>query len=178
MNQDILSYAGPSSDDFGRGGMVTKLDAARLATASGVDVVMASGYEDNGLIKIINGENVGTLFRATTTKLESRKRWMLSGIDLNAKKLVIKIDTGAKDALIKGSSLLPSGVISCYGEFSRGSIVAITTENDESIGVGITNYSKSDISEIQSLNSSDIKKMLGHYYGDEIIHRDNFVLLD
>ena len=178
MNQDILSYAGPSSDDFGRGGMVTKLDAARLATASGVDVVMASGYEDNGLIKIINGENVGTLFRATTTKLESRKRWMLSGIDLNTKKLVIKIDTGAKDALIKGSSLLPSGVISCYGEFSRGSIVAITTENDESIGVGITNYSKSDISEIQSLNSSDIKKMLGHYYGDEIIHRDNFVLLD
>ena len=178
MNQDILSYAGPSSDDFGRGGMVTKLDAARLATASGVDVVMASGYEDNGLIKIINGENVGTLFRATTTKLESRKRWMLSGIDLNAKNLVIKIDTGAKDALIKGSSLLPSGVISCYGEFSRGSIVAITTENDESIGVGITNYSKSDISEIQSLNSSDIKKMLGYYYGDEIIHRDNFVLLD
>ena len=178
MNQDILSYAGPSSDDFGRGGMVTKLDAARLATASGVDVVMASGYEDNGLIKIINGENVGTLFRATTTKLESRKRWMLSGIDLNTKKLVIKIDTGAKDALIKGSSLLPSGVISCYGEFSRGSIVAITTENDESIGVGITNYSKSDISEIQSLNSSDIKKMLGYYYGDEIIHRDNFVLLD
>ena len=73
---------------------------------------------------------------------------------------------------------MPSGVISCYGEFSRGSIVAITTENDESIGVGITNYSKSDISEIQSLNSSDIKKMLGHYYGDEIIHRDNFVLLD
>ncbi|MBS20402.1 MAG: glutamate 5-kinase [Chloroflexi bacterium] len=178
MNQNILSYAGPSSDDFGRGGMVTKLDAARLATASGVDVVMASGYEDNGLIKIINGENVGTLFRATTTKLESRKRWMLSGIDLNTKKLVIKIDTGAKDALIKGSSLLPSGVISCYGEFSRGSIVAITTENDESIGVGITNYSKSDISEIQSLNSSDIKKMLGYYYGDEIIHRDNFVLLD
>lgn len=178
MNQDILSYAGPSSDDFGRGGMVTKLDATRLATASGVDVVMASGYEDNGLIKIINGENVGTLFRATTTKLESRKRWMLSGIDLNTKKLVIKIDTGAKDALIKGSSLLPSGVISCYGEFSRGSIVAITTENDESIGVGITNYSKSDISEIQSLNSSDIKKMLGYYYGDEIIHRDNFVLLD
>ena len=178
LDKNILSYAGPPSDDFGRGGMLTKLEAARLATASGVDVVIASGYEDNGLIRIINGENVGTLFRATTTKLESRKRWMLSTIDLNANNIAIKIDTGAKDALIKGGSLLPPGVISCSGEFSRGEIVAIVSGEDEIIGVGITNYSMTDISEIQSLNSSDIKKMLGHYYGDEIVHRDNLVLLD
>lgn len=178
MDKNILSYAGPSSDDFGRGGMLTKLEAARLATASGVDVVMASGYENNGLVKIIRGEPVGTLFKSTTTKLESRKRWMLSAIDFNDNNIAIKIDTGAKDALIKGGSLLPPGVISCSGEFSRGEIVVIVGAKDEIIGVGITNYSMADISEVQSLNSSDIKKMLGHYYGDEIVHRDNLVLLD
>lgn len=178
IDKNILSYAGPPSDDFGRGGMSTKLEAARLATASGVDVVIASGHEDNGLIRIINGENVGTLFKATTTKVESRKRWMLSAIDLNDNNIAIKIDTGAKDALIKGGSLLPPGVISCSGEFYRGEIVAIVGEDDDIIGVGITNYSMADISEVQSLNSSDIKKMLGHYYGDEIVHRDNLVLLD
>ena len=69
-------------------------------------------------------------------------------------------------------------MISCSGEFSRGEIVAIVSGEDDIIGVGITNYSMTDISEVQSLNSSDIKKMLGHYYGDEIVHRDNLVLLD
>jgi glutamate 5-kinase len=178
LDQGVSSYAGPSSDDFGRGGMLTKIEAARLATASGVDVVMASGYEDNALIRIFNGENVGTLFKATTTKLESRKRWMLSAIDFTTNSIAIKIDNGANDALVKGSSLLPPGVISCSGEFSRGEIVAIVNHKNDIIGVGITNYSMADISEIKSFNSSDIEKMIGHYYGDEIIHRDNLVLLD
>ena len=176
MDDKLNEYAGPSSDLRGRGGMVTKIEAARLATASGVDVVIANGTTDSVVVRLSNGERIGTLFKTSVSKLESRKRWMLSGV---SNKGNIKVDKGAVSALKSSkTSLLPAGVLSCFGRFERGDIVYIKDEHENNIAAGISNYGSSDLLQIQSLKSDRIEQVLGHYYGDEVIHRDNMVMLN
>jgi len=176
IDDKLNEYAGPSSDLRGRGGMVTKIEAARLATASGVDVVIADGTMDSVVFRLSNGERIGTLFKTSVSKLESRKRWMLSGV---SNKGNIKIDKGAVSALKSSkTSLLPAGVLSCFGRFERGDIVYIKDEHENNIAAGISNYGSSDLLQIQSLKSDLIEQVLGHYYGDEVIHRDNMVMLN
>tara|TARA_B100000929_G_scaffold286217_1_gene270957 strand:- start:2138 stop:3277 length:1140 start_codon:yes stop_codon:yes gene_type:complete len=176
MDDKLNEYAGPSSDLRGRGGMVTKIEAARLATASGVDVVIANGTTDSVVFRLSNGERIGTLFKTSVSKLESRKRWMLSGV---SNKGNIKVDKGAVSALKSSkTSLLPAGVLSCFGRFERGDIVYIKDEHENNIAAGISNYGSSDLLQIQSLKSDRIEQVLGHYYGDEVIHRDNMVMLN
>jgi glutamate 5-kinase len=176
IDDKLNEYAGPSSDLRGRGGMVTKIEAARLATASGVDVVIADGTMDSVVSRLSNGERIGTLFKTSVSKLESRKRWMLSGV---SNKGNIKIDKGAVSALRSSkTSLLPAGVLSCFGQFERGDIVYIKDEHENNIAAGISNYGSSDLLQIQSLKSDRIEQVLGHYYGDEVIHRDNMVMLN
>lgn len=176
IDDKVNQYAGPSSDIRGRGGMVTKIQAAQLATASGADVVIANGKKDAVISRLSKGEKIGTLFKTSVSKLESRKRWMLSGL---SNKNHIKIDQGAVSAL-KGSktSLLPAGVLSCLGKFERGDIVYIKDEKENNIAAGISNYGSSDLGKIQNLNSDLIEKVLGHHFGDEVIHRDNMVMLN
>ena len=176
MDDKLNEYAGPSSDLRGRGGMVTKIEAARLATASGVDVVIANGSTDSVVFRLSNGERIGTLFKTSVSKLESRKRWMLSGV---SNKGNIKVDKGAVSALKSSkTSLLPAGVLSCFGGFERGDIVYIKDEHENNIAAGISNYGSSDLLQIQSLKSDRIEQVLGYYYGDEVIHRDNMVMLN
>ena len=176
MDDKLNEYAGPSSDLRGRGGMVTKIEAARLATASGVDVVIANGTTDSVVFRLSNGERIGTLFKTSVSKLESRKRWMLSGV---SNKGNIKVDKGAVSALKSSkTSLLPAGVLSCFGGFERGDIVYIKDEHENNIAAGISNYGSSDLLQIQSLKSDRIEQVLGYYYGDEVIHRDNMVMLN
>ena len=176
IDDKLNEYAGPSSDSRGRGGMVTKIEAARLATASGVDVVIADGTMDSVVFRLSNGERIGTLFKTSVSKLESRKRWMLSGV---SNKGNIRIDKGAVSALRSSkTSLLPAGVVSCFGRFERGDIVYIKDEGGNNIAAGISNYGSSDLLKIQTLKSDLIEQILGHYYGDEVIHRDNMVMLN
>ncbi|PZC41986.1 MAG: glutamate 5-kinase [Chloroflexi bacterium] len=176
IDDKLNKYAGPSSDLRGRGGMVTKIEAARLATASGVDVVIADGTMDSVVSRLSNGERIGTLFKSSVSKLESRKRWMLSGV---SNKGNIRIDKGAVSALRSSkTSLLPAGVLSCFGQFERGDIVYIKDGHENNIAAGISNYGSSDLLQIQSLKSDLIEQVLGHYYGDEVIHRDNMVMLN
>jgi glutamate 5-kinase len=176
IDDKLNEYAGPSSDSRGRGGMVTKIEAARLATASGVDVVIADGTMDSVVFRLSNGERIGTLFKTSVSKLESRKRWMLSGV---SNKGNIRIDKGAVSALRSSkTSLLPAGVLSCFGRFERGDIVYIKDEHENNIAAGISNYGSSDLLKIQTLKSDLIEHILGHYYGDEVIHRDNMVMLN
>ncbi|MBM39966.1 MAG: glutamate 5-kinase [Chloroflexi bacterium] len=175
IDDKVNQYAGPSSDIRGRGGMVTKIQAAQLATASGVDVVIANGMKDSVISRLSKGEKIGTLFKTSVSKLESRKRWMLSGL---SNKSHIKIDQGAVSALkASKTSLLPAGVLGCMGKFERGDIVYIRDENENNIAAGISNYGSPDLRKIQGLNSDLIEKILGHHYGDEVIHRDNMVML-
>ncbi|MCL0055057.1 glutamate 5-kinase [Dehalococcoidia bacterium] len=178
VDDSVDSFAGPSSDEIGRGGMATKIEAARFATASGVDVVIASGLEENVLLRLTSGESLGTFFKASVSRLESRKRWMLSGLAGGAEKRKIKIDAGAKKAITNGnSSLLPAGVVGSSGCFKRGDIVSISDEDGVVVAAGITNYASEDLLQIGSVRSDRIEEILGYHYGDEVVHRDNLVLL-
>jgi glutamate 5-kinase len=155
--------------------MVTKLQAARLATASGVAVVIAHGREPDVLSRLARGEALGTLFSPTSSKLESRKRWMLSGV---AQRGAVVVDEGAARALDAGhSSLLPVGVRGVQGAFSRGDIVDILDQAGRRLACGIVNYGSADIARLQGRHSAEVQALLGYDFGDEIVHRNNLVLV-
>lgn len=173
LSAEIEALGGGSWDNLGRGGMATKLEAARLATASGVDVVIASGLKPDVLTRLAQGEAIGTLFPAHTSKLESRKRWMLSGLSTRGK---IVVDDGAARALrFHNRSLLPAGVTLVSGTFERGDIVSILDSGSDQIACGIANYSSADLARIKGLHSGRIEELLGYQYGDEVVHRNNMV---
>ena len=172
---DIESMGGASWGDRGRGGMATKLESAKLATASGVDVVIASGMERDALTRLAGGERIGTLFPASSTKMESRKRWMLSGLSTKGEMIV---DIGASGALVdKNRSLLPAGVEEVRGSFRRGDIVSVLRSKGDKIAVGITNYDSEDVEKIRGSHTNRIEEILGHQYDDEVVHRNNMVVL-
>ena len=176
ITKDIEQLASGTDSGRGTGGMVTKLQAAKLATGGGADVFVASGHEPGVLSRIASGEHVGTLFPAQRTSMESRKRWMLSGLSTRG---AIIVDAGAVKALTeRGTSLLPAGVQSVAGPFKRGDTVNITLASGEAIACGITNYSDAEVDAIRGLRSDKIAETLGYQYGAEVIHRNNLVVLD
>jgi glutamate 5-kinase len=175
INTDIEKMAGKARNKRATGGMGTKIEAAKLATSSGTSVIIAFGKEPDVLIHVVSGKKIGTLFPATSSKMESRKRWMLSGL---SSKGGLTIDNGAVVALTQDSkSLLPAGVVRVDGRFKRGEIVNIVNSNGTRIACGISNYSAADIAQIKGQNSSGILDILGHEYGTEIIHRNNLAVL-
>ena len=169
----VEAIGGVPSGDKGRGGMATKLQAAKLATAAGADVVIASGLEPNVLVRLTQEERIGTFFSATSTKVESRKRWMLSGLSTRGE---IVVDGGASTALRQNNrSLLPAGVKEVLGSFERGDIVSVLDTDHHQVAAGITNYSSLDVDKIKGSHSGRIEELVGHHYGDEVLHRNNMV---
>ncbi len=155
--------------------MATKVEAARLATAGGADVVIADGHERDVLVRLAGGERLGTFFPASTDRMESRKRWMLSGLATRGR---IVVDAGAARALRReNKSLLPAGVLDVEGPFERGDAVNIHAPDGRRIACGITNYDDREVEAIRGLRSDRIAEALGHEYGAEVVHRDNLVLL-
>lgn len=179
IDEAILSMGGESfsADGVARGygGMNAKLQAARLVTASGTAAVMASGLEKDILVRLANGERLGTYFTATGNRLESRKRWMLSGIGSRGE---VVVDSGAADAVTaRNRSLLPAGVTAVRGSFARGDVVAILDPSGRRIATGICNYDSEEVERLKGVRSSQIAGVLGHEYGEEIVHRSNLVKL-
>jgi len=175
IDAEIERMACDTASRHGTGGMATKVEAAKLATSSGVNVVIAGGREPEVLVKISRGEDIGTLFPAQLNKMESRKRWMLSGL---AAKGRVMVDKGAKVALKEqNKSLLPAGITKAEGKFQRGDIVDILDEKGKRIGCGISNYSSSDLAAIGGKHSDEIGSLLGYDYGDEVVHRNNMVIV-
>jgi len=167
------SPGGPNSR--GVGGMATKVEAARLATAGGTDVVIADGHERDVLVRLATGERLGTFFPASADRMESRKRWMLSGLAARGR---IVVDAGAARALRReNKSLLPAGVREVEGPFERGDAVNIHGPDGERIACGITNYDDREVAAIRGLRSDRIADVLGHEYGAEVVHRNNLVVL-
>ncbi|MBN1160392.1 MAG: glutamate 5-kinase [Dehalococcoidales bacterium] len=159
----------------GTGGMITKIEAAKLATDSGVRVVIADGRERDIIIRLAKGEHIGTHFTSTGNRMESRRRWMLSGLCTKGK---LTIDSGATLALKKHKrSLLAAGIKDTEGRFGRGDIVEIYDTEGTQIGCGIVNYSAADIAIIKGAQSSKIKSLLNTDYGPEVVHRNNLALL-
>jgi glutamate 5-kinase len=175
INSDIERLASGTTGGLGVGGMITKIEAAKLATASGVTVVIADGKEPDVILRVAAGEPIGTRFMPVSSKLESRERWMLSGLSTKGK---LVIDSGAAQALKKqNSSLLAAGIIQIEGKFQRGDIVNIYDQNGVRLGCGISNYSAGDIKVIKGAHSKEIANLLSHDYGSEVVHRNNLVVL-
>ena len=175
VDRDIESMAGRVLQPWARGGMPTKLEAAKLVTASGIPMIMAHGEHHDVALRAAAGEPVGTYFAAAGEKLEARKRWMLSGISQRGQ---VQVDDGAVDALRKHHrSLLPAGVRFADGDFARGDTVFITNGSGDNVACGIANYSSEDIQRIRGLRSGKIEETLGYHFGQEVVHRNNLVLL-
>lgn len=155
--------------------MATKIEAAKLATASGVTVIITGGRQPEVLTRLVAGDAIGTIFLPTTSKLESRKRWMLSGL---ASKGRLVVDAGAARALRKqNKSLLPAGIKGVEGSFMRGDSVNIVDSQGTRVACGIANYDSADIAAIKGARSERIEELLGHQYGAEVVHRNNLVVL-
>lgn len=158
----------------GTGGMHTKLQAAALARQSGVATVIAAGSEPQVLLRVARGEALGTRLPALVSALESRKRYILSGWDGQAR---VQVDAGAAAALARGSSLLPVGVAAVHGEFERGDTLAVLDAAGHELARGLANYAAGELRVISGQHSDQITALLGYEYGDEVIHRDHMVLL-
>ncbi len=175
VTPEIEAIAGGSDSGRGTGGMVTKLQAAALATGGGSDVFITDGREPDVLCRLAHGEHVGTMLPARKSRVESRKRWMLSGLTTKG---AIVVDAGAGRALTERSkSLLPAGVRDVQGPFKRGDTVNIVLPDGHAIACGITNYDDRDLTAIRGLRSDRIEAVLGHQYGSEVVHRNNLVVL-
>ncbi len=175
IDDKVERLAYDTQSDMGTGGMITKIEAAKLATASGVSMVIADGRLPDVIFKLAEGRAIGTLFPPSSSKLESRKRWMLSGLCVRGK---LFVDSGAVSAMKKkGSSLLAAGIERIEGKCRRGDIVNIYNANGKRIGCGISNYSSSDIEIIKGAHSGKITELLGYNYGSEVVHRNNLVII-
>ena len=175
ITQEIEKHAsGVSASGKGVGGMKTKVLAAKIATSSGVKTVIANGFENNIIEKILSGQNRGTTFLPAKT-IEARKHWIAFGSKCKGS---ITVDEGASKALLKGGkSLLPSGITATGGSFRAGDTVSILNHAGKEIARGVASYSCDEINMIKGRKSAEIKKILSKYSSDEVIHRDNLVEL-
>lgn len=169
----LESMAGGAGTQYGRGGMITKVLAAKRAARSGAHTVIASGRASNVIPRLAHGESLGTLLTSETLPLTARKQWLADHLQLNGKLL---LDAGAVQALRAGKSLLPIGVLEVQGDFERGAAVACLAPDGEEIARGLANYGSGESRRIARHASQDIEDILGYIDEPEIIHRDNLIL--
>lgn len=168
-----LWEAAGGSGSLGTGGMVTKLQSADLARRSGAEVVIARGKTHEVLLRLMRGELLGTHFTPTLSSVESRKRYILTG----GRSGRLILDQGAVAALHQGGSLLPAGLVDVVGEFERGETLSLCDMQGNEIARGLVNYNHKDCLRIRGRKSHEIEALLGYFFGEEIIHRKNMVLI-
>lgn len=174
MRLDCGEAASNSERQLSKGGMTGKLEAARIATSAGENVILADGHTPGSLAKILAGEPIGTLFVAQGQSVTSRKRWI--GFTVHPRGS-LTLDAGACRALTEnGGSLLAIGIKQCEGDFDKGDIVSLVDEAGDEIARGLTNYTAAEILRIQGLKTSEIAGVLSHCPYDEVIHRDNMMV--
>ncbi|GAA4023534.1 glutamate 5-kinase [Actimicrobium antarcticum] len=171
----LEAMAGGAGSSIGRGGMLTKVLAARRAAASGAHTVIASGREENVLVRLAAGEAIGTHLQAQTAQLTARKQWMADHLQTAGK--VVLDDGAVKKLTAEGKSLLPIGVTAVDGKFGRGDVITCVDSGGRAVARGITNYASSDARRIMRHPSGEILAILGFVEEPELIHRDNMVLL-
>ncbi|MBI2870004.1 MAG: glutamate 5-kinase [Chloroflexi bacterium] len=176
IDAEIQGLAAGAVNGLGTGGMYTKVEAARLATASGVRVVIADGRGQDIIPRLVAGEELGTHFLPGVSKLDSRRRWMLCGLSTKGR---VTVDAGAALAVTQQHrSLLAAGIRRVEEEFERGDIIDIYDPEGVHIACGITNYSSADIERIMGKQSGKIADVLGYDYGPEVVHRNNLTVLN
>jgi glutamate 5-kinase len=170
----LEGMAGGAGSSIGKGGMITKVLAARRAAYGGASTVVCSGREADVLVRLAGGERVGTEFVAQTPRLAARKQWLADHLQLRG---AVRVDAGAERALRDdGKSLLPIGVVEIVGDFERGEAVAVLDAQGRELARGLINYGASDARRIARRSSSEIEAVLGFVEEPELIHRDNLVL--
>ena len=174
ITRKIESLAGETSTAYGSGGMITKLKAARIAVAAGCATVIANGRQLQPIMAVEDG-GPATWFIPRKTPLAARKQW-IGGSLKSCGRLIV--DAGAETALVKGSSLLPVGIVSVDGDFERGDAITVSNVEGREIACGLAAYSSHDARKISGRRSDEIEGLLGYAGRDEIIHRDDLVLLD
>jgi glutamate 5-kinase len=180
ITKETLSIANGKSSAFSLGGMSSKLQAAKLAADLDIKVVIADGNKNDVIREIINGEDIGTLIvsggKTELTKINRRKRWIAF---FHRASGVIVVDSGAEQAIVERNfSLLPIGIRAVEGHFAKGSLVKIKNLQGKTIAKGLVSFSDDEVRRIQGKKSSEIKKILGHDNYDEVIHRDNLIVLE
>ena len=171
---ELEQMAGGAGSSIGRGGMLTKILAAKRAAGSGASTVIAYGRERDVLVRLVAGESIGTALIASTPKLAARKLWMVDHLQLRG---AVTVDDGAaRKVRDEGKSLLPIGVTGVQGEFHRGDVIAVRSPGGIELARGLANYGSSEARLIARRPSSDIEELLGYAAEPELIHRDNMVL--
>ena len=170
----LEAMAGGAGSSLGKGGMITKILAAKRAAGSGASTVIAWGREPNALIRLSQGEAIGTLLVAQTQKMQARKQWMANHLQLRGS---VSVDAGAVSKVKdEGKSLLPIGMTSVAGNFSRGDVIAVRDANGIEIARGLANYSSTEARLICRKSSVEFEKLLGYTGESEMVHRTNLVL--
>jgi glutamate 5-kinase len=171
----LEEMAGGAGSSIGRGGMLTKVLAAKRAARSGAHTIIAWGREENALVRLAHGEAIGTQLTAPTARLTARRQWMVDHLHTAGE---VVLDAGAVQKLTQeGKSLLPIGVVGVNGQFRRGEVITCVDEQGRAVARGLTNYTGSEVRLIMRRASSEIEGILGFVEGPEVIHRDNLVLL-
>ncbi len=170
----LEAMAGGAGSSIGRGGMITKILAAKRAAGSGASTVIAWGREPDALLRLARGDAIGTLLVAQTQKNQARKQWMADHLQLRG---AVTVDAGAAAKLrAEGKSLLPIGMTAVEGEFSRGDVIAVRDPAGAEIGRGLANYASAEARLICRKPSSEFEALLGYVAESEMVHRDNLVL--
>lgn len=176
VTAEVEQLAGARPGVLGTGGMVTKIRAAKAMSQAGGFTVIANGREEGIITRVLSGELVGTLFLPTEKPLRSRKHWILHTLRPRGE---ITVDDGAKEALVRhGKSLLPSGVVDVRGSFTFGDAVSCLGQDLREFARGLVNYSARDLAKIKGAHTDSIESILGRKDYDEVIHRDDLVLLE
>ncbi len=175
ITNEIEAMVGGTADGLGSGGAMTKVEAAKIATACGITTVVCGGREPDVIVRVARGEGIGTRFLPANSRLDSRQRWMVSGLSTRGR---LTVDSGAATALkTLNRSLLAAGIVAVEGDFERGDLVDIVDGAGKRLASGIVNYSAADIARIRGVQSAEITARLGYDYGSEVIHRNNLVVL-
>ena len=176
ITPEVEASAGGVGSSRGTGGMATKIQAAKAATNSGIQLVIASGTEKNAIPRILQGEEIGTLFVSRENRLQFRKRWLAFGAKIQGS---IVVDDGCAKAIRKagGCSILPAGIYQVVGDFQTGSTVSVIDKEGHELARGLVHYTAEELEKIKGCKSADIEGILGHKNYDEVIHRDDLVIL-
>ncbi len=170
----LEAMAGGAGSSIGKGGMLTKILAAKRAAGSGASTIIAWGRAPDALLRLARGENIGTLLVAQTAKQQARKQWMADHLQLRGS---VSVDAGAAHKLLgEGKSLLPIGMRSVEGDFSRGDVIAIRDEQGQEIARGLANYAAAEARLLCRKPSHEFEALLGYTAEPEMVHRDNLII--
>lgn len=175
IDANIVKISAGTKKDTSVGGMATKIEAAKIATGAGIPALIANGNKKNILQRVIEGDNCGTFFVSDKGKISAKKRWIAFSCKGCGR---IIVDDGAKEAIMRqGKSLLAIGILAVEGEFSFGDLVIILDKNNKEIARGLTNYSQDEIRKIKGIKTNLIASVLGCKPSDEVVHRNNMVII-